>query len=147
MDNHSLSTNQASKMLQKDLCLHYGVGKNVVSHFFNLVQETSNGNYWEQKDNYHFLIKENESIDEVKGRIKSKVNKFWFNNKKNKDAEKINNGLEILLSEKKDRKSLYMKAQRLKYKRDGSRLPNPVLLHLLVSELGHYDQIHRGVHS
>ena len=145
MDNHSLSTNQASKQLQKDLGLKYTVGRAVVAHFFNLVQETSMGNYWEPKENYYFLVAENESIDQVKSRIKAKVKKYWL--KDEADQEKAEKGILTLIPEKEKRRNLYLKAQKLKEERGGYKLPNKVMIQFLINELGHYDKGHRGAHA
>jgi hypothetical protein len=133
MENGPLSTNQASKKLMRDLNLSYTVGKNVVSHFFNLVQETPLGNYWEQKENYSFLISENESIDQIKSRIKGKIKKFWF--KDENDLVKAEKGILVLIPEKEKRRSLYFKAQKLKEKRGGYKIPNQVIIQFLINEL------------
>ncbi len=144
MDNHSISTNEASKQLQKDLGLHYGLGRNVVSQFFNLTLQSTMGNYWEPKENYQMLIGENESFDFVKNRIKSKINKFWFRgvDEKNENFD----GIQNLIPEKEDRRSLYIKAIKLKEDRGGRKIPNSIMLQFLITELGHYDQGHRGTH-
>ena len=142
-DNHPISTNKASEKLKKDLGLDYGLGRDVVSQFFNLTLQTPMGNFWEPKENYNFLIKENETFELTKYRIKSKINKFWFKDiKKDKSFE----GIVLLIPSKKDRKKLYQNAIKLKEKRGGSKLPNPVLLQFLIDELGHYDKNHRGIH-
>jgi len=140
MDNNSLSTNAASEKLRIDLGLNYGLGRAVVAHFFNLVQATSTANYWEPKVKYETLVSENESIDFVKDRIKSKIDKFWF---KGSDQK---NGILILLPEKDQRKTLYMKAFKLKIERGGSKIPNQVLLDFLINEVGHYNKDYKGSH-
>lgn len=138
--NKAISTNKASDTLKKDLGLDYNVGKAVVSHFFTLVHESSNGNYWEPKENYQTLISQNEGIDQVKTRIKSKVKKFWF---KDQDIN-ANEAISAKIPEKEKRRILYLEAFKIKEQRGGSKIPNEVLLSFLVSKLGHYDANHKG---
>jgi hypothetical protein len=144
MGNHPLSTNQASLKLKEDLGLSYTVGRGVVAHFFTNVDKNGDCYLWEQKPNYHFLIAENESIDQIKDRIKSKVKKFWFKNEE--DQSKVEKGIVLLIPEKEKRRSLYLKAQKLKEKRGGYKLPNQVLIQFLIDQLGHYDKGCRGAH-
>lgn len=141
MNNNKLSTSKASEKLKKDLGLNYSVGKKVVSLFFDSVLESPQGNYWEQKPNYFKLIKESESFNDMKIRIKAKVDKFWY-----KGSEETDNIL-LLVPKQEDRKLLYTGAFKLKNDNGGAKLPNPVMIAYLINKLGHYDQHHRGSHN
>ena len=141
MDN-SISTNEASKKLKKDLGLTYTVGKEVVALFFNLVHESSQGNYWEPKVNYDYLVAESESFNDVKNRIKAKVTKFWF-----KDRENNPDDIFELIPEQSKRKELYTGAFKIKSDNGGKKLPNQVIIAYLIKNLGHYDQNHKGSHN
>ena len=137
--NHSYSTNEASKKLQEDLGLDYGLGKKIVSQFFNQVDNFGYTTYWEPKANYQYLLSINETIKQVKERVKNKVNKHWFKGQGGKNA------IEQILPEKEDRKKLYIKIFQEREKRGGYRLPNQVILEILVKELGHFNKENKGL--
>jgi hypothetical protein len=124
-----LSTGKASKKLQEDLGLDYGLGKEVVSQFFDKVSTLGDGTYWEPKNNYLKLIKINGTVDEIKERVKSKILKYWGKN------------IENMLPEASDRRKLYMKVykQRVKRKAESIPLPNELLLKIMVECIGHWN--------
>jgi len=135
--NEGLSTNKASKKLQKDLELDYGLGFSIVSEFFNKVNTVGNTSYWEPKKNYFELIKNNGTVEQIKKRVKnkSKNKKYW-----GKDITE-------LLPNAHDRRKLYMAVykKRLERKKENTPLPNNLLLKIIVEHIGHWNSTHRGL--
>jgi len=131
-----ISTSKASKKLQEDLGLDYGLGSKIVSQFFDHQYTMGNGNYWTEKSNYIELVRLNGTIDYIKKRVRSKIKKHW------------NTTLELFLPDSKDRRNLYMKVykKRLERKQKDNPLPNKLLQEILVKNLGHWDlHHHKGI--
>jgi len=131
-----LTTTQASKKLQEDLGLNYGLGKKIVSHFFKEEYTQGDVTFWSEKINYQELITLNGTIDYIKNRVKSKILKHW-----KKD-------LENLIPDSIDRRKLYMNVyrKRLERNQEENPLPNKLLQEILIEELGHWDpEHHKGI--
>jgi len=119
------STTKASQKLSEDLGVDYGLGRNVVSHFFDLVLENNGTSYWEPKSNYLQLVAQNENVNDLKDRIKEEVRKIWGKN------------IEEIIPEKDLRRKLYIEAFKSK-KNPARRMLKADLVKFLMKKIDHY---------